>query len=112
MGRVVNEAPQSAAAPSPFPPIADYAFLSNCHTGALVAPDGSITGSFVVVERNNRLSANVRDGLRLYMIRPQLRGISLILDVDLKKVPQAPSLDVTDARFGMPNDSLVPFPRP
>jgi GH15 family glucan-1,4-alpha-glucosidase len=35
-------APQSAAAPSPFPPIADYAFLSNCHTGALVAPDGSI----------------------------------------------------------------------
>jgi GH15 family glucan-1,4-alpha-glucosidase len=35
-------APQSAAAPSPFPPIADYAFLSNCHTGALVAPDGGI----------------------------------------------------------------------
>ena len=32
------EAPQSAAAPSPFPPIADYAFLSDCHTGALVAP--------------------------------------------------------------------------
>src|SRR5919112_2477854 len=27
---------------SPFPPIADYAFLSNCHTGALVAPDGSV----------------------------------------------------------------------
>jgi GH15 family glucan-1,4-alpha-glucosidase len=34
--------PQSAAAPSPFPPIAEYAFLSNCHTGALVAPDGSV----------------------------------------------------------------------
>ena len=34
--------PQSAAMPSPFPPIADYAFLSNCHTGALVAPDGTI----------------------------------------------------------------------
>jgi GH15 family glucan-1,4-alpha-glucosidase len=33
---------QSAAAPSPFPPIADYAFLSNCHTGALVALDGAI----------------------------------------------------------------------
>jgi GH15 family glucan-1,4-alpha-glucosidase len=33
---------QSAAAPSPFTPIAEYAFLSNCHTGALVAPDGSI----------------------------------------------------------------------
>ena len=35
-------APQSAAAPSPFTPIANYAFLSNCHTGALVAPDGTI----------------------------------------------------------------------
>jgi alpha,alpha-trehalase len=34
--------PQSAAMPSPFPPIADYAFLSNCHTGALVAPDGGV----------------------------------------------------------------------
>src|SRR5215212_6374222 len=33
---------QSAAAPSPFPAISDYAFLSNCHTGALVAPDGAI----------------------------------------------------------------------
>jgi GH15 family glucan-1,4-alpha-glucosidase len=27
---------------SPFPPIADYAFLSDCHTGALIAPDGSV----------------------------------------------------------------------
>ena len=27
---------------SPFPPIADYAFLSDCHTGALIAPDGSL----------------------------------------------------------------------
>jgi alpha,alpha-trehalase len=34
--------PQSAAAPSPFTPIADYAFLSDCHTGALVAPDGTV----------------------------------------------------------------------
>lgn len=37
-----SSATQSAAAPSPFPAIADYAFLSNCHTGALVAPDGSV----------------------------------------------------------------------
>jgi alpha,alpha-trehalase len=35
-------AKQSAAAPSPFPPIADFAFLSDCHTGALEAPDGAI----------------------------------------------------------------------
>ena len=40
--RRTDPSPQSAAAPSPFPPIADYAFLSNCHTGALVAPDGAI----------------------------------------------------------------------
>jgi GH15 family glucan-1,4-alpha-glucosidase len=33
---------QDAAAPSPFTPIADYGFLSNCHTGALVAPDGTV----------------------------------------------------------------------
>ena len=27
---------------SPFPPIADYAFLSDCHTSALIAPDGNV----------------------------------------------------------------------
>jgi len=37
-----ERAPQSAAAPSPFPPIAEYAFISNCHTGALIAPDGAV----------------------------------------------------------------------
>ena len=40
--RTAEPTEQSAAAPSPFPPIADYAFLSDCHTGALVAPDGAI----------------------------------------------------------------------
>jgi GH15 family glucan-1,4-alpha-glucosidase len=33
---------QSMAMPSPFPPIEDYAFLSDCHTGALIAPDGGV----------------------------------------------------------------------
>ena len=28
--------------PSPFPPIEDFAFLSDCHTGALIAPDGAV----------------------------------------------------------------------
>ena len=37
-----DKMPQSAAKPSPFTPIADYAFLSDCHTGALVAPDGTV----------------------------------------------------------------------
>jgi GH15 family glucan-1,4-alpha-glucosidase len=40
--KTADDAVQSAAAPSPFPPIAEYAFLSDCHTGALVAPDGAI----------------------------------------------------------------------
>ena len=40
--REAETMPQSAAAPSPVPPIADYAFLSNCHTGALIAPDGAV----------------------------------------------------------------------
>ena len=34
--------PENEALPSPFTPIANYAFLSNCHTGALVAPDGTV----------------------------------------------------------------------
>ena len=38
---------QSAATPSPFPPIADELFLSDCHTGALVAPDRTIDWSCV-----------------------------------------------------------------
>jgi alpha,alpha-trehalase len=37
-----DERLQSTAMPSPFSAIADYAFLSNCHTGALVAPDGGV----------------------------------------------------------------------
>jgi alpha,alpha-trehalase len=32
----------SLSSDSPFPPIADYGFLSDCHTGALLASDGSI----------------------------------------------------------------------
>ena len=37
-----EEVIEVSSSTSPFPPIADYAFLSNCHTGALVAPDGSV----------------------------------------------------------------------
>jgi alpha,alpha-trehalase len=35
-------ATENGTAASPFTPIADYGFLSNCHTGALVAPDGTV----------------------------------------------------------------------
>jgi alpha,alpha-trehalase len=41
-GKPADAQEPSAAAPSPFPPIAEYGFLSNCHTGALVGPDGSV----------------------------------------------------------------------
>lgn len=33
---------QGTPASSPFSPIANYGFLSNCHTGALVARDGTV----------------------------------------------------------------------
>ena len=49
--------PQSAAAPSPFTPIADYAFLSNCHTGALVAPDGADRLALRAVASTRRASS-------------------------------------------------------
>jgi hypothetical protein len=51
-----QETPQSAAAPSPFPPIADYAVLSNCHTGALVALIEA-AARIVVVERLREFTA-------------------------------------------------------
>ncbi len=35
-------APPRHPARSPFPPIAEYGFLSDCHTGALVAADGTV----------------------------------------------------------------------
>jgi GH15 family glucan-1,4-alpha-glucosidase len=39
MRQVVGDVPLGG---SPFPPIADYAFLSDCETCALVAPSGSV----------------------------------------------------------------------
>src|SRR5262249_45591090 len=33
---------ERAGTASPFPPIADYGFLSDCHTGALLGSDGAI----------------------------------------------------------------------
>jgi hypothetical protein len=36
---------------SPIPKIADFAFLSNCHTGALVGLDGSVEWLCIPPER-------------------------------------------------------------
>jgi GH15 family glucan-1,4-alpha-glucosidase len=46
---------------SPFPPIADYAFLSNCHTGALIAPDGSVDWLCVPAFDSPSIFGNVLD---------------------------------------------------
>ena len=63
--RAAATKPQSAAAPSPFTPIADYAFLSDCHTGALVAPDGvdrlAVRSALRLAERV-RIAARSRRG--------------------------------------------------
>ena len=48
---------------SPYPPIADYGFLSDCHTGALVAPDGHAWDMILLVSYPSRqaFSAMVAD---------------------------------------------------
>ena len=62
---------QSAAALSPFPPIADYAFLSNCHTGALVAPDGAVDWLCVPsFDSPERVRQPARPRRRLLPVRP------------------------------------------
>src|SRR2546421_5709792 len=42
MGSGIKPEQGEVGGTSPFPAIEDYSFLSDCHTGALVAPDGAI----------------------------------------------------------------------
>jgi len=37
-----RDVPDPAYVPSPFPPIGDYGFLSDCETTALIAPSGNV----------------------------------------------------------------------
>ena len=69
--------PQSAAMPSPFPPIDDYAFLSDCHTGALIAPDGRSTGSAFPASTRRASSARSWTGKRATSAWPPSGSTSL-----------------------------------
>ena len=60
---------QSAAAPSPFPPIADYAFLSDCHTGCA---GGARRLGRLAVRSAVRLAERVR-----HAARPRSRNVPL-----------------------------------
>ena len=42
VGRQTPLEPDGLDGPSPFPPIAEYAFLSDCETNALIAPSGNV----------------------------------------------------------------------
>ena len=42
VGRQASVEPDPTDGPSPFPPIAEYAFLSDCESNALVAPSGNV----------------------------------------------------------------------
>src|SRR5580698_7392678 len=42
MSVIAPPEPVAESVVSPFPPIADYAFLSDCSTTALIAPDGAV----------------------------------------------------------------------
>jgi len=42
----------------------------------------------VIVSRNDRITANVRHGLRLYQVRWQDGDVHLIVEVDRSKLPR------------------------
>ena len=64
--------PQSAAAPSPFTPIADYAFLSDCHTGRA---RGARRDDRLAVRAAVRLAERVRGAARSRRGRVPVRPV-------------------------------------
>jgi hypothetical protein len=53
--------------------------------GVIIA-DGFRGGLVTVLMRGSSVTANIRHGLRLFMIRPQYRGIHLLIEVDARKL--------------------------
>jgi GH15 family glucan-1,4-alpha-glucosidase len=61
---------------SPFPPIAEYGFLSNAHTGALVAPDGSVDWLCVPAFDSPSVFGNLLDrGAGSFRVGPTLFNV-------------------------------------
>ena len=56
-------------------------------SGAIIDRNARNAGSFVIVSRNDRITANVRHGLRLYQVRWQDGDVHLIVEVDRSKLP-------------------------
>ena len=108
---VAAPAPQSAAGPSPFTPIAEYGFLSNCHTGALVAPDGTI--DWLCVPRFDSPSVfgvAARPGAGAFRLGPF--GINVPSRRGLRARHQRPGDGVEDAiGMGVVRDALTMGPR-
>jgi hypothetical protein len=60
-------------------------------SGSVATLDGRQGGTVVLVQSDNNITANVRLGLRLFQVRPQVRGIHLIVEVEQSKLPVSPS---------------------
>ena len=75
LGRLPGRAPvDSLASKSAFPPIADYGFLSDCETTALVAPSGNVEWLCLPrLDSPERLRRDARPGCRRVPARARRR---------------------------------------
>jgi hypothetical protein len=52
----------------------------------VIVSDGFRGGLVTAFVRGSNVTANIRHGLRLFMIRPQYRGIHLLIEVDARRL--------------------------